>query len=362
MLKRTVGVLALVLAGCRTPDSGRPDADANAGDARVTDVTADAITPVDAREPDAASPDAVTVDTAPMDVLAPIDRVVADDRADAVVIDTMAADTSDVRIAPDVRDVATDTPVTPITYVATTRTITSSGGSRTFVLARPTPMPPGALSLVFSLHGDGGNGTSMRTALPLEARAMGAAVFVYPNAPGGSFEYWTYDGRTREAQFVRDVIELLVTEIGIDRGRVFLTGFSGGATMSNALSCRLGPSVIHGSGIHSGTLYPTNDAMGAPDFMYTGSGGVSCSLPPTLFVWGQNDTTSGVSFTQGQGVRENYRATQSCASTSTAWTTAPCISYDACSSAVIWCPIPGMAHSIWSGAAGAMWSFFNGLP
>jgi polyhydroxybutyrate depolymerase len=158
-------------------------------------------------------------------------------------------------------------------YVSENRSIVSSGISRSFVLARPTTTPVGsALPLVFSLHGDGGNGAAMRGALPLEGQATSGAVFIYPNAPGGTFEYYTYDGRSREAVFVTDVIAAMNAEFGIDTTRVFVIGFSGGATMANALGCRLGPAVIRGLGIHSGTLYPVNNGMGVADFTYTGNG------------------------------------------------------------------------------------------
>jgi poly(3-hydroxybutyrate) depolymerase len=135
---------------------------------------------------------------------------------------------------------------------------------------------------------------------------------------------------------------------------------SGGATMANALGCRLGPSVVRGLGIHSGTLYPTDDASGKPEFSYTDNGGVSCALPDTLFVWGKADNTEGVSYAQGQSVRDNYLATQSCANTSEPWTSAPCVRYDACQRDVVWCAVDGLGHSIWPGAAQAIWSFFDG--
>lgn len=258
------------------------------------------------------------------------------------------------------RDAAT---TSTVSYHAQTRTITSSTVSRSFVMVSPVDSSsrPG-MPLFFSLHGDGGSGAGMRTALPLESFApAGGAVYVYPDAPGGSFEYWTYDGRTREAQFVRDVIALLATELGIDTTHVFVAGFSGGATMANALGCRLGPTVIRGLGLHSGTLYSTDGPSG-PEFTYTGSGGVSCALPAALFVWGASDTTSGVSFAEGQGVRDNYVATASCATTTTSGPLDPCMTYDGCTHGVAWCPIPGMGHAIWPNAAQAMTSFFAAIP
>jgi endoglucanase len=245
-------------------------------------------------------------------------------------------------------------------YVSENRSIVSSGIQRNFVLARPMNMPVGtALPLVFSLHGDGGSGAGMRAALPLEAQAASGAVFVYPSAPGGTFEYYTYDGRSREAIFISDLIAALGAEFGIDSDRVFVIGFSGGATMANALGCRLGPAVIRGLGIHSGTLYPLNDGGGQPDFTYTGNGGVSCPLPAAMFIWGQSDNTPGVSFADGQNVRNNYAATQGCAATTTAGGIPPCVAYDGCLRALNWCPIAGMGHSIWSQAAPALWQFIE---
>src|SRR5262249_31126483 len=152
-----------------------------------------------------------------------------------------------------------------------------------------------------ALHGDGGTGAGLRAALPLESyEPPGGAVFVYPDAPGGSFEYWTYDGRTREAQFVTDALAAVRAELSLPVGPVVAVGFSGCATMATALGCRLGPAVVRGLGLHSGTLYSTDGPSG-PEFTYTPSGGVSCELPDALFVWGETDMTSGVSFTDGEG-------------------------------------------------------------
>lgn len=242
-------------------------------------------------------------------------------------------------------------------YTTSNRTLQVGPDTRSFLLAVPNSGSAGK-PLVLSLHGDGGTGAGMRSSLPLETAAAGAAVFVYPNASnaagvGGTFEYFTDAGRSAGVAFVRALIDALEAELQIDRARVFITGFSGGATMANALGCRLESDEIRGLGIHSGSLYPINN-----DFTYTGNGGVSCALPATMLIWGENDNTAGVTFAIGQGVRDNHRNTQLCANTSTGFAPAPCIRYDACQQDVAWCQIAGMGHSIWSQAASAFWNFF----
>ncbi len=240
----------------------------------------------------------------------------------------------------------------PDAYDVENRSIVSSGITRPFVISIPNPRVAN-LPLVFSLHGDGGNGAGMRAALPLETPANFGAVFVYPSAPSGTFQYFSDLGRTREVQFVRDLIDALDVELDIDRGRVFITGFSGGATMANALGCRMEADEIRELGIHSGSLYPLNN-----DFTYTGNGGVSCALPATMLVWGMNDMTGGVDYATGQAVRNNHLATQNCAATTTPRDPSPCVNYDSCERDVAWCAIPAMGHSIWNQAAVAIWGFF----
>jgi polyhydroxybutyrate depolymerase len=240
-----------------------------------------------------------------------------------------------------------------VPYTVDNRSIQSSGVARSFVQATPTSGASGK-PLVIVLHGDGGNGSGIRAALPIETSAAGGAVFVYPNAPGGTFEYFTGAGRTREVQFVRDVITLLRNEINIDPARVFLAGFSGGGTMANALACRLENDEIRGVAVNAGSLYPIDN-----DFGYTGNGGVSCSLPATMLLWGEADGTAGVSYATGVGIRNNVTATFTCNATTTAFAPSPCVLYNGCTRDAGWCSIPGLGHSIWNQSAAASWAFFQ---
>ncbi|MEO8672576.1 MAG: hypothetical protein ABI411_14755 [Tahibacter sp.] len=242
----------------------------------------------------------------------------------------------------------------PTAYVTENRSIVSSGITRTFLLAKPQPAAAGRLPLVFSLHGDGGNAASARGSIPLEAQANGAAVFVYPDAPGGTFEYYTDIGRSREGVFVQDVIALLDSEGLIAPDKVFVTGFSGGATMANALGCRLGRAVLLGLGIHSGSLY----SVGPP---------LDCepplpNLPAGIVIWGKADTSGGTVYgTDGLYTRDQHLAAQQCGATTAAGADAPCVAYQGCQRNVSWCAIDGLGHSPWASAAPAIWHFFNAL-
>lgn len=252
-------------------------------------------------------------------------------------------------------------------YVTEERTLVVGSTNRTFLLARPNPMPATPLPLVISLHGDGGNSANMRVGLPIETPAAGQAVFAYPKSAGGSFEYWSHAGRTHEGQFVQQIITSLHGSLGINTNRVYLVGFSGGATMANALGCRLGRNVIRGMGIHSGSLYPVEVSPGVYDFGYTGNGGVTCDLSATIFVWGMNDNVGGVDYATGQAIRNNYLATQNCAANTTPFAPSPCVAYNGCAHRVNWCAIPGLGHAIWGqggaaaqSAATAIWNFIAG--
>ena len=252
-------------------------------------------------------------------------------------------------------------PQPTLKYVSERRTVISGGIDREFVLARPDPMPAGtSLPLVFSFHWDGGTGDAMRGALPLEAQAAQGAVFVYPDALGGTFEYWNDPGRAREATLVRELIAALAAEVHIDQARVYLAGMSGGATLANALGCRLGPGVVRAVAIHSGTLWSVPTPGGGQDFYVQQSGVVSCPLPAAILLWGNSDNSGDTSLANGEATRNLYVATQACtAGNPLPWSTSPCVAYASCARPVVWCAIDGLGHEIWSGAAAAIWKFFE---
>lgn len=92
--------------------------------------------------------------------------------------------------------------------------------------------------LVIALHGAGSNGlqTEVLTGLSALADQKGFAA-AYPD---GTNRLWRYDGFSPDIDFIRDLIDELVKSGEVDRTRVYVTGISNGAYLSNRLACEIG--------------------------------------------------------------------------------------------------------------------------
>jgi len=138
--------------------------------------------------------------------------------------------------------------------------ISVDGRSRTYLLHVPsgykalTPLP-----LVIAFHGFGGDGKSMAELSKLSALADKENFFVaYPD---GFERSWNHGDGARPAvkeniddvKFVRTLIETLEKKLEIDNARIFATGFSNGALMTERLGCELAD-VLAGIAPVSGSL------------------------------------------------------------------------------------------------------------
>jgi polyhydroxybutyrate depolymerase len=123
-------------------------------------------------------------------------------------------------------------------------TIEVGGLKRTYLTYVPRELPKAA-PLVVVMHGSGENGAQMRieTGYGFERLAdnRGFAV-VYPNAYEG---YWdvcsivgdiSANGKIDDVGFLGAVVDKLITEIGVDQGRVFAIGSSRGGSMAFRLA------------------------------------------------------------------------------------------------------------------------------
>lgn len=115
------------------------------------------------------------------------------------------------------------------------------------------PANAGALPLVISLHGSGGNAAAQQGAFHLDDLAdTEGFVTAYAQAAipfGGGFE-WHVPGEPLnsgapepdgpdDVAYLGALIHEMASRYGIDRHRVYVTGFSGGARMTSQAGCDL---------------------------------------------------------------------------------------------------------------------------
>jgi len=134
------------------------------------------------------------------------------------------------------------------------------GRTRTYLLHVPTGYTGAApLPLVLAFHGYGGNGERIQEITQLNPLAdQENFIVVYPD---GFEKSWNHGDGSRPAvaeniddvQFVRTLIGELEKKLAIDKERVFATGFSNGALMTERLGCELAD-ILAGIAPVSGSL------------------------------------------------------------------------------------------------------------
>jgi polyhydroxybutyrate depolymerase len=132
-------------------------------------------------------------------------------------------------------------PGTRIAAGQSEHTLESGGVSRRLVVHLPAGHEASeALPVVFTLHGSGGTPEAqlMDTGLVPVADAKGFVLV----APAGLDNFWNVPpdpNAADDVRFISDAIDLVASLVCVDRQRVFVTGFSGGARMSSQLACDL---------------------------------------------------------------------------------------------------------------------------
>lgn len=124
------------------------------------------------------------------------------------------------------------------------RTIEVGGLSRRYLVHTPDAKPPpGGFPVIFALHGGGGQARSMARLSGLDGLADARGfIVVYPD---GHDRHWN-DGRASikrkdvdDVAFIAAVLDEVEREDRVDRARVFATGISNGAVMTERLGCEL---------------------------------------------------------------------------------------------------------------------------
>jgi polyhydroxybutyrate depolymerase len=270
------------------------------------------------------------------------------------------------------------------------------------------------LPVVFAFHGDGSSGAGMYATFPIEVAARGAggsAVFVYPNGtnmnvdPGGVPRAWDLyhdpgpfpyaytveqpapaepDEPTGnvDVDFFDAMVALFERRYCVDRSRVFTTGMSSGGYLSNQLA-RWRSGVVRATAPQSGGApFGNTDSVGAwtaPNYCIGSTGKVAA-----LIIHGLADTT--VDPCNAVEAESYWQLTNGCAQSANNCTTTPdactgsnlaapppaptttsalsafCRQTSGCGAApVVYCPVPGLGHEIWSDAPSVVWSFLSSL-
>jgi polyhydroxybutyrate depolymerase len=215
------------------------------------------------------------------------------------------------------------------------------------------------LALVLVWHGANLSGSLAQSLFNLESKSNGAAIFVYPDGlPIGGMTNWDLSSGSADFQFFKDLVTYVTSNYCVDSNRIFSTGHSTGAMMTNDLGCYYGD-----------MLRAVAPVSGMPPA--TGGRTTTCvGKVAALIAHGENDTM--VPFSQGQATRDFFVSQNGCSTQTAPW--APdtiCVEYQGCQPdlPVVWC-VHDEGHSwpnlTWGCDGGicfdggsAIWAFFS---
>ncbi len=203
---------------------------------------------------------------------------------------------------------------------------------------------------IFAFHWPGGSADDLALVgyYGLKSLANDTAILIAPDGMTESFlgisgKSWSNTG-DRDVAFVRAVLDYVSANLCIDRGRIFATGFSVGAMMTNAVACEMAD-VFRAVAPMSGSF---------------GSGCVAGNDHPIAF-WGAHGRTDGlVGVGLGREARDYFVARDHCSSRTVPAALPECFKYESCSPGypVVWCEFSG-GHRPWHDAARSLWDFLS---
>jgi polyhydroxybutyrate depolymerase len=220
--------------------------------------------------------------------------------------------------------------------------------NREYIVKLPTNYDPNKpYKLVFTWHFLGGSAQGIAGGFGggfygLESMAAGTAIFV---SPEGIDAAWPNTGG-RDVNFARAMVEWMRANYCIDNARIFSTGFSYGAIMSNTVGCQMGD------------VFRAIAPMAGSGPLAFGGGG--CKGPVAAWIF-HGTADNVVQFTGGQRSRDHWVMTNGCTMMTTPGTPSQCVEYQGCKAGypVVWCENPGAGHTQPSYGGSAIWKFFS---
>jgi polyhydroxybutyrate depolymerase len=122
------------------------------------------------------------------------------------------------------------------------------GATRTALLVIPRAAPQ---SLVVWLHGDGGSGAQLQSAIHYEQYLTAPAVVVYPTSRTVGWDLETPTARNLDVEYIEKLVAQLLLRYQINTHAVFAAGISNGGYFVHALACRV-PGLLRAVAAHAG--------------------------------------------------------------------------------------------------------------
>ena len=230
--------------------------------------------------------------------------------------------------------------------------VTVGAVKRTYALTVPSGYDAyRGYPLVFNFHSGGRNGAGARDYFAFEKLAGDKAVFVYPDGEKGNWDLDTPAAQNKDIAFFDALLAEIEANLCVDTSRVFATGSSMGAYLTNQLGCRRGD-VLRAIAPHAGGgPWET----GGP---YDAEGHVICAqkAPAAMIFIGLADTN--VDPSEGEKSIVQWSWANGCNMQSLPAAPSPCVAFQGCAKPVISCKVPGVGHKIWDQGPKATWDFF----
>jgi polyhydroxybutyrate depolymerase len=222
--------------------------------------------------------------------------------------------------------------------------ITVDGAAREYILTLPDGYVPNhPYRLILAFHGHMYTAESVADGGPpgsgpyygIESEANGSAIFIAPQAIGSG---WS----SSDLDFVNAMVSDTETQLCVDEGRVFATGFSMGAIMTITIGCG------------EGDVFRAIAAM-------SGDISGSCSGSHPIAYWASHGTSDPtIAIADGEAARDKFVSIDHCTSTTATADANGCLAYQGCLAGdpVVWCPFDGV-HEPPPFAGPAIWSFLS---
>jgi len=248
----------------------------------------------------------------------------------------------------------------PTGFIAKT-SVTVGAASRTYALTVPASYDgTKLLPLVVGFHGDGGNGAQYRSSFGIEGAATsagGTAIFAWPdgtnNNNGHSFDQDHDPPGNADVDFFEALVAQVSATYCVDSKKVFLHGMSGGAYFANQLARWKAPEIKGVAPQSGGGPFGINGS----DFT---NGNISVNGQVAAFIV-HGDADNSVALSEGQKSLAYWEMADMATTSSTPAMPSPCVKQNGSGAPVYFCKIPGMGHTIWTGAPAGIWQFFSSL-